>query len=71
MEFAGMMDVVYTIELDKERLSDDFRRMFFLEGNDTLFSISRQVKLEKEDQLYCQFVHTAYLRVREENSVKF
>lgn len=62
---AGMPNVTFSVELDKDRLTFeyDLRRMFFFQGNKTTFSLTRQVLLKKENEWYCQFFDTAYLRV--------
>jgi len=60
----GSANATYSIELDKG-LESEFRRMFFLQGNKASFSMVRQVALSKENEWYCQFKHTVYLRVKE------
>lgn len=37
--------------------------MFFFQDNKTSFSITRQISLTKENEWYCMFLDTAYLRV--------
>lgn len=37
--------------------------MFFLHENKTTFQTIQQVSLPKEDEWYCDFKHTVYLRV--------
>ena len=63
--FSEVRNVTFTVELDNDRLTDehDLRRMFFFEDNKTSFSITRQISLTKENEWYCTFLDTAYLRV--------
>ena len=60
-----MRNVTVSVELDNDRLTDDhdLRRMFFFPDNKTSFSITRQISLTKENEWYCKFLDTAYLRV--------
>ena len=63
---TGSANVTYTIELErdeKDQGSDLFRRIFFLEGKKVFFSITQQATLAKENELFCEFNHTVYLRV--------
>lgn len=64
MQSLGQPNVSFSVELDKDRFNDgfDLRRMFFFQGDKTAFSTSRHVVLTKENEWYCQFVDTAYLR---------
>ncbi|KAK2570479.1 Integrin alpha-8 [Acropora cervicornis] len=59
-------NVTYSIELDKSRSQEVLRRMFFLHENKTTFRTTQQVSLPKEDEWYCDFRHTVYLREKEE-----
>ena len=63
--FSEVRNVTFTVELDNDRLTDDhdLRRMFFFQDNKTSFSITRQISLTKENEWYCKFLDTAYLRV--------
>lgn len=62
----GPANVTYSIELEKSRLEEPLRRIFFLQNNKTSFIITRQVSLARENQWYCQFKHTVYLREKEQ-----
>jgi len=63
--FSEMRNVTFTVELDNDRLTDDhdLRRMFFFQDNKTSFSITQQISLTKENEWYCKFLDTAFLRV--------
>ena len=63
VSFSGSQNVTYSIELDKSRPQEVLRRMFFLHENKTTFQTTQQVSLPKEDEWYCDFKHTVYLRV--------
>lgn len=63
---SGSQNVTYSIELDKSRPQEVLRRMFFLHENKTTFRTTQQVSLPKEDEWYCDFRHTVYLREKEE-----
>ena len=63
VSFSGSQNVTYSIELDKSRPQEVLRRMFFLHENKTTFRTTQQVFLPKEDEWYCDFRHTVYLRV--------
>lgn len=63
VSFSGSQNVTYSIELDKSRPQEVLRRMFFLHENKTTFRTTQQVSLPKEDEWYCDFRHTVYLRV--------
>jgi len=65
---SDVRNVTFTVELDNDRLTDehDLRRMFFFQDNKTSFSITRQISLTKENEWYCMFLDTAYLREKEQ-----
>lgn len=63
---SELQNVTYTIELDKSRSEDSLQRMFFVQDKKTLFKIVQQVSLPQEQEWYCDFNHTVYLRKKEE-----
>ncbi|XP_073235987.1 integrin alpha-8-like isoform X1 [Porites lutea] len=61
----GSANVTYTIELERDKDSDPYRRMFFLDGKIVFFAITQQVTLAKENKSFCEFNHTVYLRKKD------
>ncbi|CAH3176215.1 unnamed protein product [Porites lobata] len=63
----GSANVTYTIELERDEKTANFRRrMFFLDGKRVFFAITQQVTLAKENKSFCEFNHTVYLRKKDE-----